>query len=338
MNRSKSFFLGLALLTSTLGLACAVESEEPLNESAGSLAYGEATTDPAYDAVGFIQSPDGKFCSGTLVAPNVIITARHCLNRGCNDAFISGKTFATHGTRATIVSQKILPYAGAPSSGSDCNGSDFAVGVLDRAIPDVTPLKTGQLAPSDVGKILEFVGYGYNEQNVSGSRTKGPSILRAVSGNFWEQTFGSLKGVQAHVKARVGGDYPRFASMIGQYYNTPLVGAFEAFLWAPNQAQTRNGDSGGAILDKVDGKLVIYGTVSGGWSGIDKRLNLGTVVSTVNPQTQALIDEAIVANPSSSAPTAPTGKTCGAAVCGEGERCCNPLEGTCAPPGFFCAL
>jgi hypothetical protein len=73
-------------------------------------------------------------------------------------------------------------------------------------------------------------------------------------------------------------------------------------------------DDGTLILEE-DALLSLGGTGSGPSSSVHFRL-------------QRAPDPAV----------GPKGEPCGMSVCAAGTTCCNPLEGTCVPPGFVCAF
>ncbi|MCL2778530.1 MAG: S1 family peptidase [Polyangiaceae bacterium] len=140
-----------------------------------------------------------ELCSGALVAPNLVLTARHCVTknvttsvscdengRSANGKHISGEQDPTiigvytgpepnfaHKPQATgraIVTPK-GPYL--------CD-SDIALVALDQAIDDITPLAMRLDAPARVNETIRAVGYGQNDQGVpigTRFRKSGISVL-----------------------------------------------------------------------------------------------------------------------------------------------------------------
>jgi len=84
MNR-KAFLAVLALVTSVIGLVVAAP--------AGAITQG--TRDETHTSVGLVRftTADGRFrCSGTLIAPTVVLTAGHCTEGPATNVYVSFDT------------------------------------------------------------------------------------------------------------------------------------------------------------------------------------------------------------------------------------------------------
>jgi secreted trypsin-like serine protease len=98
-------------------------------------------------------------CSGSLIAPDWIITAGHCFH-DINDVRISGPP--THVVTVTVGKLKDSDTGGHAAQVVDVRQSpvnDIALAKLASAVPDVAPLKL-LTTPPTVGQQLRFAGWG----------------------------------------------------------------------------------------------------------------------------------------------------------------------------------
>jgi len=111
--------------------------------------------------VGTFTSGTFPYCSGTLIAPNVFLTAAHC-NIGTSRVFV---------TFDTKYSSKSKVYAGTYYFDPQYNQAqddphDIAVVVFDKPINGITPARlpqAGQLDALKVNQKFTAVGYGGQE-------------------------------------------------------------------------------------------------------------------------------------------------------------------------------
>ncbi len=107
------------------------------------------------------------FCTATLIAPKVVATAAHCvhetkLQTSAAGPYITFATGAAKGARtpsyARLVYEDPLYDPLDPAySAKELYAHDFALLVLDDAVPGVTPAK---IAPADPSRPYLAVGYG----------------------------------------------------------------------------------------------------------------------------------------------------------------------------------
>lgn len=174
---------GLAALST---LACsAPEGAEPVTRrTSGALASG--VIDPDTRAVFALEvtAPDSVLCSAVLIAPNVLITARHCIAVDSKTDVVCGESplDAPIDLEAVIV-DNVLSYLDAPRpseppvvarfevppDGSDTCGYDLAALVLEHNVAATPPLPPRLVEPPETGEGYTAIGYGQSTPN-AGSR------------------------------------------------------------------------------------------------------------------------------------------------------------------------
>ena len=125
-----------------------------------------------------------ELCSGALVAPNVVLTARHCVTRNATSAVsCDEKGNSANGTHVIDDEDPAVigVYVGASPSfakapvararaivaptGPYLCDSDIALVVLETAIKNATPLAVRLHRPARTGELIRSVGYGQNDQS-----------------------------------------------------------------------------------------------------------------------------------------------------------------------------
>ncbi len=160
----------IAIATTLLLCACTVEPE--LRGESAPIVNGEIDKgDPAVVEL-------GGFCSGTLVAPKVVLTARHCLSSGSTPGFsvFFGTYGSGEGTRIRAVHQ--ATYSGA---GSD--EGDLGMVTLEAPGPaDPIPVNDRDLS-AYIGDTVRIAGFGVTSESGGGGGVKrvGESVLESVT-------------------------------------------------------------------------------------------------------------------------------------------------------------
>ncbi|MGE0527945.1 MAG: serine protease [Bdellovibrionales bacterium] len=111
----------------------------------------------------FFEQETAAFCSGFLVAPDVVVTAGHCVREGTGCAatrFVFGFRLEDAGDKPRRVStDAIYSCAHLIHSVADSDGEDFAVVRLDRAVTQVAPLPLRRQGKPGVGDALTVIGH-----------------------------------------------------------------------------------------------------------------------------------------------------------------------------------
>jgi hypothetical protein len=179
---------GWIALASALVSACASTSEEPLGTASSAIYGGVVDNDgSANAAVVALRVGDSELCTGALIAPNVVLTARHCVSEviaangevECTEdgTSKSGEHFgADHDPKIIQVFTGENPnLAGTPiakgkaifhPTGSIVCNSDIAILVLDRGVGGIKPLRVRLSSGVKPGETIRAVGYGKNDKSL----------------------------------------------------------------------------------------------------------------------------------------------------------------------------
>lgn len=233
------------------------------------------------------------FCTATLIAPRVVLTAKHCTLSKARYGFATGLHAATVLTIAEGPA-RVVPVEraeeestirGAAASGM---GSDVSVVYLKEPIVDVTPLPLGDLRDADVGKTFTAIGYGDRGKNNPGVRTSGKVVLEARRG----KALASVLPFEEYDRL-LGGDSNENRSF---YDGLELLDGYEVMTSRAKGAggvQPCDGDSGGPLLGLRGGKPQVFGVASLVLSTQADLCAIGTVYATLGPAARALIARAI---------------------------------------------
>lgn len=188
-------------------------------------------------------------CTGTLIAPNVVLSARHCGIGAGTTVFFGDNSNSP--TFTVSVQSSILPAG----NGSLLDGGDVSIHILNSSVPAniAEPVRLIDETDELEGMIAATLGYGYNGLGSSGHgfsgdgrRWGGENIIDAYGS---PASAGGSNIISTDFDNGTGG-----ANTIPSSSSTPLV--FEA--------TTAPGDSGGPVMVQFGGEWVIAGVLSGG--------------------------------------------------------------------------
>jgi hypothetical protein len=138
------------------------------------------------------------FCSGTLVGPRAVVTARHCTPM-IDQAAAEGLTAAVAFGPDAFAPIQVVPitnYVAAPHAPGNekglllDGGRDVAVAHLASVPAGVTPAKLGEFSESMIGTKFQIAGFGmYNFDAFYGQKYAGVATARATNGDWYPLLF-----------------------------------------------------------------------------------------------------------------------------------------------------
>jgi len=140
-------------------------------------------------AIALVTRKEEALCSGSLIAPNLVLTARHCVATTASEQVSCGKsTFGSLysadnlwvSSSTTVGGSNFYPVKeiAVPDSDSELCGSDIALMILNGQFREtsVAPITPRLDSPAKRGESITAVGYG--DALTAGD----PGIRRAVDG------------------------------------------------------------------------------------------------------------------------------------------------------------
>ncbi len=176
---------------------------------------------PMCESERFLKQPKVAYCSGSLIAPDIILTAGHCVTdiRECQSArfVFDYKLASAHAHLQSIVPENVFRCEEIIETFETKNGADFALIRLDRAVVGREPLKLAEQEPR-YDDTLMLIGHpaGLPTKFTLDGHVRNlipdqffTASLDAFSGNSGSSVFDQNTGLIVGVLSRGDQDYER---------------------------------------------------------------------------------------------------------------------------------
>jgi hypothetical protein len=244
-SQDGNWHISKAMLAARAFLALAAILGAAFLSPAGAITNGTVVRNPngIRSSVVQIESSHGELCSGAVIAPDLILTAAHCVLQRANYRVVAvDRGFRRYSIKA--VAAAMHPAFVAGTTPRNQPGVDLAIIKLEASLgPDFLPLDPRWATSVQPGEYVSLAGFGLTAE----SNRKSARVLRQTR----LVTLGTLKVA-----------------------NQVLIMADERRLAMTAGAGACRGDSGGPIVRGEPGRYQLLGIVS--WSSGARKSSVAT--------------------------------------------------------------
>ena len=233
-SRLASSLIAAACIAALLVAGCAVDvGPESFSGSRAPIAGGVLET--GYPSVVFLYITTGAACTASIIAPRVVLTAKHCVRAGSTDAASPARDFQVYvGSSVRSLSQmyNVSEVITAPGSWNIEDGSDIALLILSSPAAEASIPYSRERPNRLTGATITAIGYGELPDGSSGTKYRvstvveytmnnfvfvDPSVCSGDSGGPLLDSTGAIHGVASFIYSPDGTSSPRCGTAPGAY-------------------------------------------------------------------------------------------------------------------------
>lgn len=229
-----------------------------IRDDVGLAGAASFAANPAFAGVVGLGFSGGQYCSGVLIAPTTVLSARHC--GPLTGEFVRFGTSYSSPTFSSNIQSVFFPGGGTDASPL-LNGGDLAILTLATAVPSsiATPYLLSDATTTLTGFTIATVGYG--QRGIGSTGATGSDGIRRGGTNVLDRY-----GAAVNTSSTIAGTSNIFSTDFDNPFGTSnTLGWLGSQTTATSiEATTARGDSGGPLFVDNAGQWTLVGVLSGG--------------------------------------------------------------------------